>query len=69
MRRHKYVDVMQDIYARQLHALATSASGRHKTVIFFVVAGQIPSFRALEGWSARPIDVMPVHAGDIFEAQ
>lgn len=34
--------------------------------IFFIVAHQIAAFRTLESYVSVPIEVMPVHALDIF---
>ena len=60
---------MQDLYARQLQLLAGHRGvdvSRQQIIIFFVVAGQIAKFRALETMAVGAIEIMPVHVSDIF---
>jgi hypothetical protein len=40
--------------------------GRSNVVIDFVVAGELPLFRAVEDFSTAPIQEMPVHAPDVL---
>ncbi len=40
--------------------------GARSVVIDFVVAGELPAFRARERFSTHPIHEMPVHVPDIF---
>ena len=57
---------LQDVYTRQIVVHTSGSAEKQKIIIFFVVAGKIGSFRALETNAVGTIDVMPVHAADIF---
>jgi hypothetical protein len=59
--------LLQEVYTKRLGLFARSAPV--KMAVYFVVAGQVAAFRALEGFAGSSvIDVMPVHISDIFPA-
>ena len=60
--------LLQEVLASQASMLGASAGpdGKDSIAIFFVVAHQVAAFRELERDLGSQIDVMPVHASDIF---
>lgn len=59
---------LQEILAGQPSVLGGSDDGSagEAIAIYFLVAHQLPAFRTIESWLSQPIEVMPVHALDIF---
>ena len=59
---------VQEILASQNAVLCGAEDGSEDEVIaiYFLVAHQMAAFRTLESYLAKPIEVMPVHALDIF---
>lgn len=55
---------VQEVYLKRMGLFARKAPLR--IAVFFVTAGEVATFRTVEGFSAVPIDVMPVHISDIF---
>lgn len=62
----------QDIFLRRISSMFGGSKERRRAVksvvIDFVVAGELPAFRARERYTSAPIHEMPVHVPDIFVA-